>query len=54
MEEGLSKTRRDREVLDDLLTWISDELALLALKENNSIPEDLGTADALFKEHLVS
>lgn len=41
-------------MMEDLMAWISEALALLASKENNSIPDDLTTADALLKEHLVT
>lgn len=40
-------------MMEDLMAWISEALALMASKENNSIPDDLATADALLKEHLV-
>jgi len=51
--DALKRIQGDEALVEELLDWTSETLAWLAAKENNSTPEDLVTADALLREHLV-
>ena len=51
--DALKHIQGDEALVEELLDWTSETLAWLASTEHNSTPEDLVTADALLREHLV-
>ena len=40
-------------LLEELLAWLTEALALLATKERDPVPHDLKVVEALLNEHLV-
>ena len=54
LQDALRNVRGNAALLEELLAWLTEALALLSAKEKDPIPEDLTVVEALAKEHLVS
>lgn len=54
LQEALRAIQGNAALVEELLSWLTDAQVLLATKEKDPIPEDLGVVETLCKEHSVS
>ena len=54
LQDALRAIQGNAALVEELLSWLTDAQVLLATKEKDPIPDDLGVVETLCKEHSVS